>query len=314
MGIASWFSLRWLRNRLWRQSTEGSSQLPASAPVLPTLRVSSTIEEWHCTTGVLETLDQEYQEHQQSDRGDEELGWVLLGERIASRAIVQATLPAGANRQASATHIRFNATAQAVAVRLLFAQGHRLQLLGLVHTHPGQMRQPSSGDLQGDQQWILQLPGQQALFGIGTVKHSSRIDLQSASANHRFDWYTLSTAMQQYQAVRLTIVEGQDVATILRRVWPILETHADAIERLSHLFKKLQLGLLNGAEPGIVIKIPLPAGQDYLQVILQNRSRKWIYSRDERLYQPTINSDEPLEKAIFQFLTEWASRLAPESA
>ena len=53
---------------------------------------------------VARTLFAEYAAHRASDRGAEETGWVLLGVREATQAIVLATLPAGANRDAGEAH------------------------------------------------------------------------------------------------------------------------------------------------------------------------------------------------------------------
>src|SRR5207237_2790356 len=47
------------------------------------------------TDGVGRTLFEEYAEHREGAHGDDETGWVLLGVREASEALVLATLPAG---------------------------------------------------------------------------------------------------------------------------------------------------------------------------------------------------------------------------
>src|SRR5689334_7914625 len=52
------------------------------------------------TDEVGRTLFEEYAAHRKGVRGDEETGWVLLGLREESEAVVLATLPAGAERNA----------------------------------------------------------------------------------------------------------------------------------------------------------------------------------------------------------------------
>ena len=49
---------------------------------------------------VMATLFREFTEHRQSQRSEEETGWLILGLRDETTATVMATLPAGANRDA----------------------------------------------------------------------------------------------------------------------------------------------------------------------------------------------------------------------
>ncbi len=121
------------------------------------------------TDGVGRTLFEEFAAHRAEARGDEETGWVLLGLREAREAVVLATLPAGALRDASVAHVRFNSNAQALASRIVRQTDRRLTILGVVHTHPGSLRHPSDGDLRGDGQWVANLRGREGVFGIGTA-------------------------------------------------------------------------------------------------------------------------------------------------
>ena len=63
------------------------------------------------------TLFLEYAEHRSGARGDEEIGWIILGRREETHAIALATLPAGTHRSAGVAHVRFNSSAQALASR-----------------------------------------------------------------------------------------------------------------------------------------------------------------------------------------------------
>src|SRR5437773_5119809 len=87
--------------------------------------------------GVMQTLFEDYAEHRRTLRGDEEIGWILLGVWHDGGALALAAVPAGAEREASASHVRFNADAQALASRFLRQEDKRLTIIGVVHTHPG---------------------------------------------------------------------------------------------------------------------------------------------------------------------------------
>src|SRR5438093_1035230 len=92
------------------------------------------------TDEVGRTLFEEYAAHRESERGQEETGWVILGLRESTQAVVLATLPAGTERSAGVAHIRFNPTGQAVGSRIVRQLDKRLTILGVVHTHPGSLR------------------------------------------------------------------------------------------------------------------------------------------------------------------------------
>src|SRR4029077_10704688 len=87
--------------------------------------------------GVARSLFDEYTGHRATERGREETGWVLLGRREVDEAVILATLPAGAERDAGEAHVVFNSEAQALASRIVRQADKRLVLIGVVHTHPG---------------------------------------------------------------------------------------------------------------------------------------------------------------------------------
>src|SRR5580765_192548 len=117
----------------------------AAQPVLPKLPAPQRLERIVLAEGVARTLFDDYAEHRNSERGDEEIGWILLGLRQEGVAFALASLPAGTQRDAGWAHIRFNSDAQALASRIIRQQDKRLQIIGVVHTHPGSLRAPSDG-------------------------------------------------------------------------------------------------------------------------------------------------------------------------
>ena len=139
-----------------------------------------------------------------------------------------ASLPAGAGREADEAHVRFNSAAQAIASRVV-RQGHRqLSLLVVVHTHPGSLRHPSSGDYRGDVRWVTNLRGREGVFGIGTADAEPRPDAgiswQPASnvqclGELCLSWYTLADGDKNYRPLPVELTIGPDLATPLRPVW-----------------------------------------------------------------------------------------------
>src|SRR6516225_3310151 len=135
-----------LNRSLFRRPEPPADEVVSSS----TPRLYQRLQRVVLTDQVCRTIFEEYAAHRQSTRGEEETGWVLLGLREADEAVVLATLPAGAERSAGVAHVRFNASAQALASRIVRQWDRRLSILGVVHTHPGSLRHPSDGDFQGD--------------------------------------------------------------------------------------------------------------------------------------------------------------------
>ena len=136
-------------------------------------------------------------------------------------------MPAGAERDASEGHVRFNTDAQALASFILRQHDKRLREIGVVHTHPGSMRYPSSGDLLGDSRWVGQLRSGEAVFGIGTSDGAGE-DAEDAhtTGDVCFSWYALRAGESQYRPLPIETQSGADLGLALRHAWHVIETHA----------------------------------------------------------------------------------------
>src|SRR4051812_5917184 len=159
------------------------------------------------------TLFADYAAHRRGPRGEEEIGWVLLGYREEEEVVAVAALPAGADRQAGVAHVRFNSNAQAVGARYLKQTDRRLGMGGVVHTHPGSLRHPSDGDFQGDSLWVGQLRGGEGVFGIGTADGNgapTRDHVQTAG-ELCFSWYALGEGDTRYRRLPVEIGIGPDL-------------------------------------------------------------------------------------------------------
>src|SRR4051812_23474316 len=99
------------RPRLAFQSIEAAETEERGGPPASLEKLERVV----LTDGVGRGLFEDFARHQQSERGHEETGWLLLGLRRENEAIVLATLPAGASRDAGVAHVRFNSFAQMVA-------------------------------------------------------------------------------------------------------------------------------------------------------------------------------------------------------
>lgn len=277
---------------------------------------------------VSRTLFREFAEHRSGKRGDEEIGWVLLGTRAESEALVLATLPAGASRDASRVHVQFNSSAQAVGGLICRQENRRLLTLGVVHTHPGSLRHPSSGDLRGDRVWVKSLRGGEGIFAIGTADApaSPQQGVAWQPADHvqcwgqlRLSWYSLQADDTRYRPLSISLTLGPDLAHHLRPVWSVIEDSAERLERLLMQQRGIRFGVIQGMEGSeasshrtahaLCLRMPLHCpDQANLELEIQlepgQLPRYVLWQEDEPMLAGL--SEPRVDRGVYQLLAELA--------
>jgi proteasome lid subunit RPN8/RPN11 len=266
------------------------------------------------TDGVCRTLFEEYREHREGQRGEEETGWILMGHRRGPEALALATLPAGAEREAGIAHVRFNSEAQALASRILRQEDKQLGILGVVHTHPGSLRHPSNGDFQGDREWVKYLRGKEGVFGIGTADgeggddESSLVAFQPREHSQcylglRFTWYALADGDRSYRPLPVHLTMGPDLALPLHAVWSSIEAHADRLDRLCRRLSRVCFEVVEAEEEAeLHLVVPLDAASSIRVRLRAKRPEYCLVRKDEVLVS---ESHEPLvDRGVFLLLAE----------
>jgi proteasome lid subunit RPN8/RPN11 len=273
------------------------------------------------TDGVGRTLFEEYARHRGESRGDEETGWVLLGLRDADEAIALATLPAGAEREASVAHVRFNSTAQVLGSRIVRQSDRRLTILGVVHTHPGSLRHPSDGDLRGDREWVRNLRAREGVFGIGTADGvpagATDFAFQPRTNVHcmgglRFSWYVLGAEDAGYRPLPAELTIGPDLARPLHPLWPTLEAHAERIDRLFRQLAGVRFEVINDDwGPALVLTVPLATAGEAVRVVVRRKEVRYYLARGEEVFE-VQHRDDYVDRGVFLLLAELAARADPD--
>jgi proteasome lid subunit RPN8/RPN11 len=269
------------------------------------------------TDGVGRTLFEEYASHRAAARGEEETGWVLLGLREANEAVVLATLPAGAERDAGVAHVRFNSDAQALASRIVRQADRRLTILGVVHTHPGTLRHPSDGDLRGDGQWVRRLRGCEGVFGIGTADgpegsgglfaYQPRPHVQCLG-ELRFSWYALRQGEPSYRTLPVGLTLGPDLARSLHAIWPVLEAHAERIDRLYRQQTGMRFEVTSDERgPGLLLTLPLAGSGDAVRVLVRRKEVCYYVVHGGELLEVDLR-DDYVDRGVYLLLAELAAR------
>ncbi len=301
--------------RIWLPSRATASHVaPSSADGSGSLRALKRVV---LTDGVSNTLFQQYDEHRRGERGEEETGWVLMGQRGEHEALALAALPAGTQSEAGVAHVRFNTTAQALASRILRQDDRQLSILGVVHTHPGSLRHPSSGDYLGDSQWVGLLRGGEGVFGIGTADaprngHNPLVSFQPKPHSQcyvglRLTWYALASEDRNYRPLPVRLTIGPDLARPLHQVWPTMEVHAARLERLCQRLSRVRFELVTEPkEAALHVIVPL-GPEEAIRVILCGNSVEYCLIRKEQWF--VCDCAEPLvDRGVFLLLAELAAQ------
>jgi proteasome lid subunit RPN8/RPN11 len=310
-----------LRQARWMLGDFQRTLRCASLPARPVSRPAALprhgpLQRLVLTDGVGRTLFEEYAGHRAGARGAEETGWVLLGLREGRQAVALATLPAGANRDASVAHVRFDSGAQALASRIVRQLDRRLTILGVVHTHPGSLCRPSGGDLRGDRRWVKRLRGQEGVFGIGTadvpVAAPPRYGHQPSSHVQclgplRFCWYALRQGDRGYRPLPVELTFGPDLAGTLRLAWPTLEAYAGPLDRLCQQQAGLRVDVVEGSAPaGLVVTLPLAGPDRALRVLLEPGRPRYFVERPGEWLEVDRAPDR-VDRGVYLLLAELAA-------
>ncbi|MCC6421244.1 MAG: Mov34/MPN/PAD-1 family protein [Gemmataceae bacterium] len=303
-------------NRAWFREHYPAREVVGPPPAQP--RPYQHLERIVLTDEVSRTLFEEYALHREGMRGDEETGWVLLGVREVNEAVVLATLPAGAERQAGVAHVRFNSSAQAIASRIVRQWDRRLTMLGILHTHPGSLRHPSDGDYHGDSQWVGQLRGCEGVFGIGTadgdsapgtaIAHQPQEHMQCLN-ELCLSWYTLREGDRHYRPLKAALTLGPDLARPLHSLWGTLERYAEQLDRLC----RQQAGVTFRVVPGdgersaLAVDFKLAEPEEVLRLVLQGKEARYLLVRGDDLL--AVDPDEErVDRGVYLLLAELAGQ------
>ncbi len=318
----TWDALVRITGRIWhdlnRTWLRDLSPIPDARPTpAPVPKQYGPLKRVTLSDEVGRTLFEEYAAHRQGPRGHEETGWVLLGLREAHEAIVLATLPAGAERNAGVAHVRFNSTAQAIGSRIVRQADRRLAMLGIVHTHPGSLRHPSDGDYQGDSEWVGRLRGREGVFGIGTADGKDNGDefLRYLKPHVQclgslcLSWYSLREGDPNYAPLPCDLTLGPDLARPLHAVWQTVETHAERLDRLYCQQAGVTFEVVSGRqEPALAVIVPLAEPGHAVRVLLEGKEVRYYVVRNGAVAE--VDSQEPqLDRGVYLVLAELAAQL-----
>src|SRR5262249_36984213 len=136
-----------------------------------------------------------------------------------------------------------------------------LRTLGVAHTHPGNLRRPSDGDLQGDREWVRTRRGGEGVFAIGTADGAAAPNGEpprNGEAGLIFSWFALRQGDPDYRPLPLELTPGPDLARPLHSLWGTIEAQARRLDRLYRQQQGLTCEPLQTADgPALAVRVPL---------------------------------------------------------
>jgi hypothetical protein len=157
------------------------------------------------------------------------------------------------------------------------------------------------------------LRGQEGVFGIGTADgkpgpsalfaHQPKPHVQCLG-DLRFSWYALRQGDPTYRPLTVEWTLGPDLARQLHPVWPLLEEHAERIDRLFRQQAGMRVEVVSG---GLVLTLPLAAGGDAIRVLVRPDGVRYFLDREGELLA-VDHQDEYVDRGVYLLLAELAAR------
>jgi hypothetical protein len=213
--------------------------------------------------------------------------------------------------------VQFNAPGQLLGSRIVRQSDRRLTNLGVVHTHPGSLHHPSDGDYRGDSVWVAQLRGQEGIFGIGTA--DSGLNGDGGLGRHprphiqlygdlRLSWYSLRQGDRKYRPLPVEIVLGPDLARPLHSIWPVLEAHAEQLERLATQQARVRFDLVDGkAGPALAVQIPLAEPETAIRILVEGADVRYLLIRGDEAFEADTRETR-IDRAVYLMLAKLAAQ------
>jgi hypothetical protein len=190
-------------------------------------------------------------------------------------------------------------------------------MIGVVHTHPGSLRHPSSGDYRGDVDWVANLRGGEGVFGIGTADAEPNAEAGigwrpapnvQCLGNLSLSWYVLGVKDRNYRPLPVELTIGPDLATPLRPVWEELEVHAERLDRLAAQLNRVTFDVTPGHQKSaLTMTVPLVDDGRAIRVELEGKSVRYRLLTSDGAMAADLREDR-VDVGVFLMLSELAAR------
>ena len=164
---------------------------------------------------------------------------------------------------------------------------------------------------------MAHLRGGEGVFGIGTVEEDAGPagGVAWQPKPHRqclgplnLSWYALSEGASGYRPLPVELTLGPDLAKPLRSVWPVIECHAERLDRVVRQQSDVEISVVAGRHsPALALTIPLAVGGDAVRVLLEGKEVRFYVERAGELLAADLG-DVRVDQGLYLLLADLAGR------
>jgi hypothetical protein len=123
-----------------------------------------------------------------------------------------------------------------------------------------------------------------------------------------FSWYALGEGDKRYRKLPMEVTLGPDLAKPLHPVWDVIETHAEALDRLCRQQAAVTFGIENGSGgPALAAQLPLAEKGSHVRIVLERDEVRYLVQH-EGMLSAVDPEAESVDKAVYLILAELAGR------
>jgi hypothetical protein len=120
-------------------------------------------------------------------------------------------------------------------------------------------------------------------------------------------WYALGVGEANYRSLPVALTLGPDLARPLHRVWSVLETHAEQLERLYRQQAGITFDVVGGNDkPGLAVNVPLAEPENAVRVVIREDRVRYYLVRDGELFGADC-VEERVDRGVYLLLAALAA-------
>src|SRR5262249_31258801 len=121
-------------------------------------------------------------------------------------------------------------------------------------------------------------------------------------------WYALRQGDARHRPLPVSLTLGPDLARPLHSVWPVVETHAERLERLFRQQAGVTFEVAEGKKgPELVVNVPLSEPQHAVRVALRGKDVQFSLRRGAEITAADC-PDERVDRGVYLLLAELAAQ------
>jgi hypothetical protein len=121
-------------------------------------------------------------------------------------------------------------------------------------------------------------------------------------------WYALRKGDSRYRPLPVELTLGPDLARPLHLIWPTIEAHADALDRLFRQQARVTFDVVQGpGGPALAVTIQLAEPHRALRILLEKKEVRYYLVRGDDLLAVDPHESQ-VDRGVYLLLAELAGQ------